>query len=152
MFDKQPIEDAKVFMLRYVPHNWSDKYSIKLLRRLREAATPDTVIVLMEHIQDYLCRDASIVGAVPGAYKPMAPEPLLPYPDTAIGFGYLLDMAVSCQATLLSKKTNTDHRRDRCWVNSTAWSARSASSLTSCGAPVGSWKESTALSHLFPNR
>lgn len=114
IFEKQPVENSSVFFIRYVMHNWSDKYCIKFLRRLREAATPDTRLVVMEHIMDYLCRDTEdIEAAVPGAYKPSAQEPLLPHPDTATGFGYALDMAV-CRRPLICSLEGS--LVIRCWA------------------------------------
>ncbi|GJE88132.1 O-methyltransferase-like protein [Phanerochaete sordida] len=92
MFDPQYIRDASVFLLRYTTHNWSDKYATKFLTRMREAAQPTTKLIIIDGISDYLCRDTSSIDDIPGAAKPAAPEPLLPYPDSTIGWGYLMDL------------------------------------------------------------
>lgn len=94
MFDPQYIKDASVFLMRYTTHNWSDPYAIKFLTRLREAARQDTKLVVVDGISDYLCRSSGDVEEIPGAYKTAAPEPLLPYPDSVIGWGYPMDINV----------------------------------------------------------
>lgn len=49
----------------------------------------------MDYIQDYMCRTVpDIAQEIPGALKPTAPEPLLPYPDTATGWNYGMDLCV----------------------------------------------------------
>ena len=94
MFDPQYIKDATIFVLRYTTHNWSDKYATRFLARLREAAQPETKLIIIDGISDYLCRDTSSIDNIPGAAKTAAPEPLLPYPDSTTGWGYLMDMNV----------------------------------------------------------
>lgn len=94
MFEAQPVENASVFLMRYITHNWSNKYNVKFLSRLRNAATPTTKLLLLDHIQDYLCHHADVVDNIPGAEKPSEPAPLLPYPDSVTGFTYLVDLHV----------------------------------------------------------
>ena len=94
MFHPQYIKDAAVFLMRYTTHNWSDPYVTKFLTRLREAARPDTQLVIVDGIADYLCRGSGDAEGIPGAAKEAAPEPLLPYPDSVIGWGYLMDLNV----------------------------------------------------------
>lgn len=94
MFDPQYITDATVFLMRYTTHNWSDKYALKFLKRLRDAARPDTTLIIIDGIADYLCRDGGDTDGIPGATKTPAPWPLLPYPDSVIGWGYPMDLNV----------------------------------------------------------
>lgn len=94
-FEEQPVKDAAIFVTRHVTHNWPDKHVRKYLTRLREAARPDTKLVVIDEIQDYLCRNIGDVADIPGAAKVPAPEPLLPYPETATSFGYGMDLCVS---------------------------------------------------------
>ena len=111
-FEEQPIKDATVFLTRYTAHNWSDKYATKYLSRLRDAARPDTKLVLMDNIQDYLCRSGDSSEDIPGAAKARAPEPLLPYPDTATGWAYGMDLYV-CRCYGVQKSSSiltTTHR------------------------------------------
>lgn len=114
MFEKQPVKNASVFLMRYITHNWSDKYCRILLRQLREVASPSTRIIAIDHIQDHQCRSNELAKIVPGAYKPPAPEPLLPYPESATGLGYLLDMQVCTSfliqsAMLIRRATDDGH-------------------------------------------
>ncbi|EKM54970.1 uncharacterized protein PHACADRAFT_208511 [Phanerochaete carnosa HHB-10118-sp] len=104
-FAEQPITDADVFVLRYVLHDWPDKYASKILSRLRDAAQPTTKLVVMDAIIDYMSRDSGATADIPGAAKPQAPEPLLPYADSATGFMYGVDVGVmtiaNCQERTL---------------------------------------------------
>jgi hypothetical protein len=94
MFHEQYITDAAVFLMRYTTHNWSDPYATKFLARLRAAARPETQLIIIDGIADYLCRSSGDSEGIPGAAKPAAPEPLLPYPDSVTGWQYLMDMNV----------------------------------------------------------
>ncbi|KAF2659031.1 S-adenosyl-L-methionine-dependent methyltransferase [Lophiostoma macrostomum CBS 122681] len=49
-FTEQPIKDADVYFLRWILHDFSDKYCIKILRALVPALKKGARIVLMEHI------------------------------------------------------------------------------------------------------
>lgn len=89
------MKDAAVFVTRYTTHNWSDKYAMKYLSRLREAARPDTRLIIIDDIQDYLSRGLATADAIPGAVKDAAPEPLLPYPETATSHAYSMDLMAS---------------------------------------------------------
>ncbi|EKM56173.1 uncharacterized protein PHACADRAFT_122410 [Phanerochaete carnosa HHB-10118-sp] len=93
-----PIKDADVFILRHILHNWSDKYASKILSRLRDAAQPATKLVVMDNIVDYMCRDSGAVAEITGAARSQAPEPLLPYADSAAGSIYSLDICMMCCA------------------------------------------------------
>ncbi|KAJ3553407.1 hypothetical protein NM688_g3631 [Phlebia brevispora] len=92
-FDPQPIKGAAVYMIRYVLHNWSDAYCVKILGRLREVTESTTKLIVHDQILDYLSRDTiSVDTSIPGAARPMAQEPLLPYPDAIAGYAYALDI------------------------------------------------------------
>ncbi|EKM56162.1 uncharacterized protein PHACADRAFT_94727 [Phanerochaete carnosa HHB-10118-sp] len=97
-FVEQPIKDADVFILRQVLHDWLDEYASKILSRLRDAAQPTTKLVVMDAIMDYMCRDSGAVAEIPGATRSQAPEPLLPYADSAASFTYSLDISMMCSA------------------------------------------------------
>ncbi|KAJ3553411.1 hypothetical protein NM688_g3627 [Phlebia brevispora] len=92
-FAPQPLTNPSVYMLRYIMHNWPDAYCIKILSHLRDAAGPSTQLFVLDHILDYLSRDTTgLNDDIPGAARPMAPEPLLPYPDSVTEYGYLMDI------------------------------------------------------------
>ncbi|EJD00206.1 O-methyltransferase [Fomitiporia mediterranea MF3/22] len=69
-----------VFLLRMITHDWADLYAIKILRRLRDAAGPNTKLILIDCVLDYACGS--------GENKP--PPPLL----GNLGGGNLLSYSV----------------------------------------------------------
>lgn len=49
MFEPQPIRGARAYYLRTVLHDWPDKQALKVLARIREAMTEDSVLLVNEH-------------------------------------------------------------------------------------------------------
>ncbi|KAG7090565.1 hypothetical protein E1B28_009673 [Marasmius oreades] len=85
--------NVAVFMIKQVLHNWSDEDAVKILKYLRQAATPETVLLAMEYILPYACRDpGDAIGAIPGAVPREAPEPLLANYGLAGEMEYLSDI------------------------------------------------------------
>jgi hypothetical protein len=58
MFTKQPVPDANVYLLRFVLHDWPDKYCIKVLKQLVPALKRGAKVV----IQDHLLPDPGTLG------------------------------------------------------------------------------------------
>ncbi|EJD00229.1 S-adenosyl-L-methionine-dependent methyltransferase [Fomitiporia mediterranea MF3/22] len=87
-FDAQPQlpGPVSVFLLRMIIHDWSDKYAIMLLRRLRDAAGPSTKLVIIDNILDYAC------GSGDEIERP--PAPLLSNMGGANAVSYSADVAV----------------------------------------------------------
>lgn len=77
-FEDQPVKNASVFLLRLILHDWSDKYAEIILKKLREAATPMTKLLIVDAIVDHACASADAYADIPGAASPPAPSPLLP--------------------------------------------------------------------------
>lgn len=50
MFKEQPANNAAVYMLRYVLHDWPDKYCLKVLRNLVPALSKGAVVVVQDHL------------------------------------------------------------------------------------------------------
>ena len=77
-------------------HDWADLYAIKILTRLREAAKPDTQLVIIDSLMPYACHDPSADhgDTVPGAVIKEAPRPLLPNYGVANLTGYTADLTV----------------------------------------------------------
>jgi len=88
-FDEQPTLPGEpgVFLLRNITHDWSDKYAIKILRRLRDAATPSTKLVIISCITDYACR-------LPNDEAEAPPAPLLANFGGANIFPYSFDLSM----------------------------------------------------------
>ncbi|KAI0059947.1 S-adenosyl-L-methionine-dependent methyltransferase [Artomyces pyxidatus] len=88
-FDPQPVKNADVFLVRMILHDWSDEFSVKILRRLREAATPDTRLIVVDQLMSYACEEETL-KEIPGALLPVPPAPLLP--NLGQDFAYYTDL------------------------------------------------------------
>jgi hypothetical protein len=66
-----------VFLVRAVCHDLPTDKAVIVLRRLREAAQKNTVLVLGDQIMPYACVDTSSTSDLPGAKKTLAPPPLV---------------------------------------------------------------------------
>ncbi|KAF7295635.1 Methyltransf-2 domain-containing protein [Mycena indigotica] len=83
-FNAQPSRSApvSVFVLRHILHNWPNAKATQILRRLRDAASAETQLLIIDRV----VRPASlvesahpeIVESIPGAKLAPAPAPLLP--------------------------------------------------------------------------
>ncbi|KAJ7501102.1 S-adenosyl-L-methionine-dependent methyltransferase [Mycena galericulata] len=91
-FAPQPVLDASVFFLRYIIHDWMDPEARTILTHLREAAAPNTVLVILDHIIPYACRSSTDTDSSAGLAD--APLPLLPNYGGANSTGYLLDLTM----------------------------------------------------------
>uniref|UniRef100_A0A0W0F268 Putative S-adenosyl-L-methionine-dependent methyltransferase n=1 Tax=Moniliophthora roreri TaxID=221103 RepID=A0A0W0F268_MONRR len=95
-FTEQPQKDASVFLVKHVLHNWSDEDCQKMLSRLRDAARPDTKLLVLEIIMPYVCHQDTQgkKSVIPGATPREAPKPLLANFGSVNEFAYVLDMLV----------------------------------------------------------
>jgi ubiquinone/menaquinone biosynthesis C-methylase UbiE len=50
MFTDQPVKDANVYLLRYVLHDWPDKYCVKILQHLIPALKKGAKVVIQDHL------------------------------------------------------------------------------------------------------
>lgn len=50
MFIEQPVKNADVYLLRYVLHDWGDKYCIDIIRNLVPALKRGARIVIQDHV------------------------------------------------------------------------------------------------------
>ncbi len=78
-FDNQPIKNADIYMLKLIIHDWSNKYALIILQRLREAAGPHSRLIIMDKIIPYICPPSENVDevSIPGVLKPDLPEPIV---------------------------------------------------------------------------
>lgn len=51
-----------VFMLRFILHNWPDKYATQILKNLREKAGSETRLVIMEYLLEATGRDKDTIA------------------------------------------------------------------------------------------
>ena len=94
-FTPQPIGDAAVFLLRVVLHDWPDDFARRILLNLREAATPETKLLIADFVLPLACADsAGGLEGVEGAESVLAPGPLLPNLGKASANAYWMDLTV----------------------------------------------------------
>ncbi|KAL5492808.1 hypothetical protein ACEPAI_4256 [Sanghuangporus weigelae] len=86
-----------VFLLRWILHDWPDKYAIKILKNLRKAAIPGkTKLVIVESIMDYACESEGVpVREAITAPAKSPPAPLLPNLGGANMLSYAIDIVVT---------------------------------------------------------
>ncbi|KAJ7106857.1 S-adenosyl-L-methionine-dependent methyltransferase [Mycena crocata] len=92
-FQPQPVQDAAVFFLRFIIHDWPDADARNILMQLRRAATPQTTLVLLDHVVPYACPqpDMNVEGSESESFA-VAPYPLLPNYGAANALAYASDM------------------------------------------------------------
>ncbi|KAJ6629719.1 O-methyltransferase [Mycena sp. CBHHK59/15] len=77
-FGPQEVRNAGIFVLRYICHDWSDSYTLKILKRLREAAQSTTKLIVLERIIKFVCGENESYKHIPGAVPTSnPPKPLL---------------------------------------------------------------------------
>ncbi|KAH8111798.1 S-adenosyl-L-methionine-dependent methyltransferase [Phellopilus nigrolimitatus] len=92
-FEAQPTLPGTpdIFLLRMIVHDWSNKYVIKLLRRLRDVAGPSTKLIIVDSIVGYAC-DVPKKYLSDETLKP--PAPLLPNMGGVNLLSYSVDMVI----------------------------------------------------------
>ncbi|KAI0314195.1 S-adenosyl-L-methionine-dependent methyltransferase [Amylostereum chailletii] len=90
-FTTQPVKNADVFLLNTVLHNWPDKYCVKILQNLRQAAIPSTRLLIADPLIGYACANDATTD-IPGAALPNPPAPLLANLGHTTTISYYLDI------------------------------------------------------------
>ncbi|KAI4261944.1 MAG: hypothetical protein L6R42_002870 [Xanthoria sp. 1 TBL-2021] len=49
-FEEQPLRGAEVYMLRWILHDWSDKYAARILQKLVPALKPGAKVIVLEQV------------------------------------------------------------------------------------------------------
>jgi hypothetical protein len=94
LFEHQPINNADVYLVRAVLHDYPDELCIKILRLLRSAAKPSTQLLIVDDLIFHACADP-VLYDIPGAKMFDPPAPLLPNLGAANLTGQLIDIDVS---------------------------------------------------------
>lgn len=108
-FTPQPVKQAAVFLLRVVLHDWPDNFARRILLRLREAATPDTKLLLGEFILPLACPDETgdiSLEGIQGIESALGSPPLLSNLGKASANAYWMDMTVRFYYLLLQRRTS----------------------------------------------
>ncbi|KXN80702.1 Sterigmatocystin 8-O-methyltransferase [Leucoagaricus sp. SymC.cos] len=97
-FAPQPVKHAAVFLLRVVLHDWPDDFARRILLHLREAAMPNTKLLLGDFILPLACPDEiggnEQLEGIQGAETMLAPPPLLPNLGKASANAYWMDLTM----------------------------------------------------------
>jgi hypothetical protein len=93
-FEPQPIKDASVFFLRFIMHDWADKYAKPILQQLRVSAQPSTKLIFCDFLVPYAAYSNDLFSDIPGANVPTAPYPLLANLGTVSNQAVQLDLQV----------------------------------------------------------
>lgn len=99
--EPQPIHDASVFILRHILHNWADPYCKTILKHLRDAASPETKLVIVDPLIPYTCHGTSFLENIQGAeLSENIPKELLPSLGRANNYAFQVDFQVSVHQNL----------------------------------------------------
>ncbi|KAJ7147632.1 O-methyltransferase [Mycena crocata] len=105
-FGPQAVTNADVFLLRFICHDWSDTYTLKILKHLRAAAKDTTKLIIIEHIVPLVCGEDESYQHIPGAVPTtVPPTPLLANMGAVKLVPYLIDLQMmallrGCERTL----------------------------------------------------
>ncbi|KAJ3848008.1 S-adenosyl-L-methionine-dependent methyltransferase [Lentinula lateritia] len=98
-FEPQPVKNAAVYFLRNILHDWSDEEACEILSNIRDAAGPDSKLIIFESLARYTCEDSSRANFS----LPQAPYPLLKNLGVA-GEGYLTALDLGMLALFNGKE------------------------------------------------
>ncbi|KAF8622414.1 hypothetical protein AX15_007060 [Amanita polypyramis BW_CC] len=128
-FEAQPRKNVSVFFMKSIMHDWSDEYCRKILKPLREAATPNTKLVLMDSLVPYACHDPRD-DALFGATAKEAPAPLLANWGASNARSYISDM---CMMVMFNSQERTVDHFDQL-LKSSGWKITAVRRQAAVGA------------------
>ncbi|KAI0003445.1 S-adenosyl-L-methionine-dependent methyltransferase [Xylariaceae sp. FL0662B] len=86
-FKVNPAKDAEVYWLRYVLHDWSDSYCIKILSHIRDAMGPNSRVLIADQVMHTTLGTSELSDD-------RAPEPLLANYGHYIRYSHQRDLAM----------------------------------------------------------
>lgn len=96
-FQPQPVRGASAYLLKSIIHDWSDPYATQILTRIREAASPNSKLLVIDRILPYACRmddkEVEALDAI-GIETEDVPEPLPPNLGAGNPTAYATDLNV----------------------------------------------------------
>ncbi|KAJ5118256.1 hypothetical protein N7448_009971 [Penicillium atrosanguineum] len=67
-FNSNPVVGADIYWLRYILHDWSDDYCIRILSAIKEAMKPNSRILICDQVMN---TTAGFTGSIPSAPEPL---------------------------------------------------------------------------------
>ncbi|KAJ3739061.1 S-adenosyl-L-methionine-dependent methyltransferase [Lentinula detonsa] len=123
-FNQQPQKETSVFLLKHVLHNWSDSSCVEILKRLRDASSDFTKLVVMDSAMPYVCRSRNQRTSfmdIPMTATEEAPDPLLANYGALNEISYVLDMVMF---VILNTQERTYEQLDKL-LNESGWTISS---------------------------
>lgn len=80
--------------MRMILHDWADTYCLQILKLLKDAAAPNSKLLIVDSIMSYACEDTTAAKDIQGGTGLIPPNPLLPNWGHASAFTYMLDTQV----------------------------------------------------------
>ncbi|KAF8825445.1 hypothetical protein HHX47_DHR7000188 [Lentinula edodes] len=102
-FESQPVQNAAIYFLRLILHDWPDEKCLTILKILRRAAGPSSKLIVFEQIMAYPCKYSGPFADVSNPIK--APAPLLA--NLGMGAGGFITMIDMQMLTLFNGKERT---------------------------------------------
>lgn len=143
-FAEQPVKSPDAYFLQNIIHDWSDKYGLQILRKLREAAGPDTNLFSVDKVIPYTAplKEQERIE-MPGVLYADLPEPL-----SVVGggdaFAYFLSMHVSIFACSLTRRSTDLQYSSK--IFATAWNVHLSTPSTYIARRVGGWSRCSSSS------
>ncbi|KAF7303731.1 4-O-methyltransferase 1 [Mycena indigotica] len=100
-FEPQPVENAAVYFMRVIIHDWPDSNAKSILANTRKAAGPHSKLVLFDLVMPYAC---------PTADAPPVPAPLLANLGVA-GGGFVTALDLEMMTVFNGKERTVDQFR-----------------------------------------
>jgi len=91
-FKPQPVEHASVYFICRIMHDWPDNDALRILQNVRDACSPDSKVILGDHLLSFACSMPSNDETRTLADKSEVPKPLLN--NLGISGGYTLDLGM----------------------------------------------------------
>ncbi|KAI0035464.1 S-adenosyl-L-methionine-dependent methyltransferase [Vararia minispora EC-137] len=102
-FEAQPVKNAAVYFMRAIIHDWPDEKAKQIMKVVRDAAGPNSKLVVFDAIMPYACE---YTGPFAEAVAPIkAPYPLLA--NLGLGLGGFVTLVDIQMLNLLNGKERT---------------------------------------------
>nr|GAT51470.1 predicted protein [Mycena chlorophos] len=154
-FTPQPVKDADIFLLRYITHNWQDDKVVQILQHLRNAAKPETRLVLIDDVVPGAARNSGSESDSANLHiRPVAPAPLLPNWGIAKAQTYYTDLIMYLLVDGVERTVDAFSRVLDCagWKLQRVYYPSGADQSHVVAIPLVATSHAPATRHLCPSR